>query len=163
MPTTVPNTFSERKTRKDISWVFNELSKGHYSNIDLLNTQDVFDVLSRLKVNTDCIALLIGIFWATRNDELKSDIAIGILYYSIGTEFFIFYSTKIPTVLDYLCTVNPEKLEELLIWKHKISWVTSQCQINKVHDVIEFWRKQKFLSVKVVSAVDSQLATAAND
>ena len=163
MPTTVPNTFSERMTRKGISWLLDELSKGHYSNIDHFNTQDVFAVLSRLKVNTDFIALLIGIFWATSNDELKSHVAIAILYHSIGTEFFIFYSTKIPTVLDYLCTVNAEKLEELLIWKHKISWVTSQCHINKVQDVIEFWRKQKFLSVKVVRAVDSQLTTAAND
>lgn len=163
MQASISKTLPDRRIRKNTSWIFSDLSKGDYSNIDLFDTEDIFNVLSRLKVNTDFITLLIGIFWVTKNDELKNSVAMGILYHSIGTESVIFYSTKIPTVLDYMCTISPEKLEELLIWKHKISWVTSQRQVSKIQEVIEFWRKNKFLTMKVTSAVDKQLTSPANN
>jgi len=163
MGNSISKTLPDRRIRKNTSWIFSELSRGDYSNIDLFDTEDVFNILSRLKVNADFIALLFNIFRITRNEELKSKVSIGILYHSIGSRSVFLYSTKLSSVLDYVSRINSDDLDDLLAWKIKISWVTSQQQKNKIRAIIEFWRKQKFLAVKVVSAIDKQLTSPAND
>ena len=159
----ISKTLSERRIRKDISWIFSELSKGNYSNIDSFDIEDVFNILERVKINNDSISMLIGIFWTASNPKLKSSIAISILYYSIGNNSVILDSTKLSAIFEYMSTINPEELDELLVWKIRVSWVTSQSQRNRVRDFIQLWKKNRYLEVRVSQLLDKRLFQAAND
>lgn len=156
-------SFEKKRWEIQLQKIFDNFSRGNYSIVNDLEESELINFLWKIKITKDAIRAFIDVFFVVENPDIKKELAIAIIYYSLGSAYEVWmflHSSKVPQILSYLALLDEQEFDRLLLQKHIIDWVSEKEQLLRIPEVIQTWKRLKAIPIRVSGIYKSGTSVA---
>ena len=102
-------SFEVKRWEIQLKKIFDSFNRGNYSIVNEVGEYDLIHFLRKIKINKDAISAFIDVFFVVENPDIKKELAIAIIYYSLGSSYesgISLHSSKVSHILSYLALLD---------------------------------------------------------